>query len=97
VSLSTITAVRSLSEGFARRQIFVCLAFTAIASAIGGSYGALTSGNVNIGATSGAMIGTMIIGFEVFVLQRRIGAPLRRLPFLTTGRCGRSASSCSWI
>ena len=28
------------------------------------------------------MIGAMIIGFEVFVLQRRIGAPLRRLPFL---------------
>ncbi len=64
------------------RQLLVWSAVTAMAVAIGASYSALTNGDLNVGATIGGLVGAMILGFEIFILQRSIGAPLRRLPFL---------------
>jgi adenylate cyclase len=50
------------------------------AGLVGWGYSTLVGGTTYIGLITGLLIGASILGLELFVIQRRIGAPLRRMP-----------------
>ncbi len=49
------------------------------AAAIGASYAAMIGGQPKLGATVGLFIGSGVSVLEVFIVQRRVGEPLRRM------------------
>ncbi len=59
--------------------MWFCLVLLTVAIAV--AYSALVGGNPPIAATVGALIGSGVLGLELFVIQGPAGAPLRRLPF----------------
>ena len=60
--------------------IAVCVSASAAFALLGFAYAALIGGDKLFGAIAGAVIAVPIAVFEVFVVQARVGEPLRRLP-----------------
>ena len=60
--------------------IIVCVVASIATALLGLAYVALVGGDKTFGAVAGALIGVLIVSFEVFVVQGRVGEPLRRLP-----------------
>lgn len=56
------------------------LTVSVLASMIGAAYGSLVGGSTPIGGITGFTIGALLVGFELFIVQRPVGQPLRRLP-----------------
>ena len=63
-----------------RSRIFIWLGCSVLAACIGWAYSQTSGGNVHIGMATGLLIGASILGLELFVVHRPIGAPIRRLP-----------------
>ena len=60
--------------------IIVCIAATLASALLGFAYAALIGADRAFGAVAGAAIAGLIVAFEVFVVQGRVGEPLRHLP-----------------
>ena len=56
-----------------------CIGTAMATAAIGASYAAMIGGQPKLGATVGLFIGSGVSALEVFVVQRRVGEPLRRM------------------
>jgi len=56
-----------------------CIGTAMAAAAIGASYAAMIGGQPKLGATVGLFIGSGVSALEVFIVQRRVGEPLRRM------------------
>jgi adenylate cyclase len=63
-----------------RRTLGLWIVLIALGALVGVAYNAAIGARVHISATIGAVIAGSITGFELFVVQGRYGAPLRRLP-----------------
>ena len=60
--------------------IIICVVAGIASALLGLAYAALVGGDETFGAVAGALIGVSIVAFEVFVVQARVGEPLRQLP-----------------
>ncbi|MDH3670753.1 MAG: adenylate/guanylate cyclase domain-containing protein [Gammaproteobacteria bacterium] len=57
----------------------ICIGTAMAGAAIGASYSAMLGGQPKLGATVGFLIGSGVSALELFIVQRRIGEPLRRM------------------
>ncbi len=64
----------------ATTAIGVCIVASLASALLGLAYTALIGADRTFGAVAGAAIAVPIVVFEVFVVQGRVGAPLRHLP-----------------
>lgn len=60
--------------------ISVCIVASLASAFLGLAYAALLGADRTFGAVAGVAIAIPIVVFEVFVVQGRVGAPLRHLP-----------------
>jgi adenylate cyclase len=60
--------------------VIALLAASAASALLGSAYAALIGASSTFGAVAGASIAAAIVAFEVFIVNGRIGQPLRRLP-----------------
>lgn len=60
--------------------IIVCAVASLAFALLGSAYSVLVGGNRIFGAVAGAAIAVPIVTFEMFIVQGRIGKPLRHLP-----------------
>jgi adenylate cyclase len=64
----------------ATTAIIVCVTASLASALLGLAYAALIGADKTFGAVAGAAIAAPIVAFELFVVQGRVGEPLRHLP-----------------
>jgi adenylate cyclase len=62
------------------KKIVACLGVATATAALGAGYSTVAGGRPDYGATAGFLIGLLCTAFELFFVQTRAGAWLRRLP-----------------
>ncbi len=62
------------------RRLAPWAVLTVVAGAIGWEYAVAVDGTPALGGAIGLSIGASVVGLELFVVERPVGAPLRRLP-----------------
>jgi adenylate cyclase len=65
-----------------RRRLSIWVAVTLVGAVVGALYSLGIGGDPKIGGSIGAAVGGGVMGFELFYVERPVGAWLRRLPLL---------------
>ncbi|KAA3623536.1 MAG: adenylate/guanylate cyclase domain-containing protein [Proteobacteria bacterium] len=60
--------------------VWIWLVVSVLAALVGAAYGHIEDASWTAGAATGFVIGALLVGFEMFIVERRVGKPLRRLP-----------------